>query len=211
MKQIYNNLYQFTMVIPPIDFTIHQYLLDIDEPILIGTGTLHQAEEMLPKIQEILKDKELKYILVSHFESDECGGLSVFKKAYPNAQVVCSELTARELMGFGYNGEVVAKKGGETLGGQGFDLIFIDYSAEVHLQNGLVFMEKESGVFFSSDLMLRMGNGSNKVINGNWKDEVEKITLDRVCNEEKKELLKAELMKFNPKFIAVGHGFCVEL
>lgn len=211
MKQIYNNLYQFTMVIPPINFTIHQYLLDIDEPVLVGTGTMQQAEGMVEKVKEILKDKELKYILVSHFESDECGGLSVFKKVYPNVKVVCSELTARELMGFGYNGEVIAKKGDETLKGRGFDLLFVDYPSEVHLQNGLVFMERESGIFFSSDLMLRMGNGSNEVIKATWKDEVREITLDRVCNEEKKEALKGKLMELNPKFIAVGHGYCVEL
>lgn len=211
MKEIYANLFQFTQFIPPIQFTIHQYLLNVGEPLLMGTGTMKQAEEMLPQIKEILGGQELKYILISHMESDECGGLSVFRKVYPQVTILCSELTARELFGYGSNGNIVVKKGGDTLSGNGFDLTFIDYPSEVHLQNGLVFFEKNSGIFFSSDLMLRMGNGSGQVIKGDWKAEVESISSDRVCNESLKEILKKTLLGLNPNFIAVGHGFCLEV
>lgn len=211
IKEIYTNLFQFTQLIPPIQFTIHQYLLNMEEPMLMGTGTMKQAEEMLQQIKLLLGEKELKYILVSHMESDECGGLSAFRKAYPKVTVICSELTARELSGYGYYGNINAKKGGDTLYGNGFDLTFIDYPSEVHLQNGLVFFEKNRGIFFSSDLMLRMGNGSDQVIKGDWKTEIESISSDRICNESAKEILKKTLLDLHPNFVAVGHGFCLEV
>lgn len=91
-------------------FTLHQYLLLAEEPVLISTGTVQQAEKKLPEIKKLLNEKELKYILFPHMESDECGGLQVFIKEYPNIITVCSELSARELKGYGYIGEIQVKK-----------------------------------------------------------------------------------------------------
>lgn len=44
-------------------------------------------------------------------ESDEAGGLTVLKEVFPNIKVICGQLAARELPGWGYTGEVVAKCG----------------------------------------------------------------------------------------------------
>ena len=51
MKKITDKLYQFSIYIPPIDFTIHQYLLDTDPAILFATGTAQQAKAILPDIK----------------------------------------------------------------------------------------------------------------------------------------------------------------
>lgn len=45
-------------------------------------------------------------------ESDEAGGLAVLKEVFLNIKVICGQLAARELSGWGYTGEVVAKCGG---------------------------------------------------------------------------------------------------
>ena len=78
MKEIYPSLYQFSITIPGMGFTIHQYLLNIEAPVLFATGTTQQAKTVLPEIKELLGGKRLAYIFVSHMESDECGGLPVF-------------------------------------------------------------------------------------------------------------------------------------
>lgn len=75
MKEIRNNLYQFSLYIPPMDFTIHQYLLNTDPAILFAAGTVQQAAAILPDLKAILGQKPLKYVFVSHMESDETGGL----------------------------------------------------------------------------------------------------------------------------------------
>ena len=62
MKELYKDLYQFSIYIPPMDFTIHQYLLAVDPAVLFATGTIRQAEQILPQIKTILKEKALKYI-----------------------------------------------------------------------------------------------------------------------------------------------------
>lgn len=209
MNPITNNLYQFSVCIPGMEFTLHQYLLLSDEPVLISTGTMQQAEHILPKIKQLLGDKTLKYILFPHFESDECGGLPVFLKEYPNVITICSELSARELIGFGYEGVVQSKKQGDVLTGKGFSFKFINYPSEVHLQNGLLFYEENNKIFFSSDLMLRFGNGTGKTIDSTWKEEVDAIEMRSIPNQNQLESIKAVFYDINPAFIAVGHGFCV--
>lgn len=209
MIKINEDLYQFSAYIPFIDFTLHQYLLLSDEPVLISTGTLQQAEQILPEIQQLLGDRSLKFIFFPHYESDECGGLPVFQKAYPDVVTICSELSARELAGFGYPGTIEAKKQGDTLIGNGFEFEFVDYPSEVHLQNGLLFYEKTREIFFSSDLMLRFGNGTNQTLDSTWEAETSDIDMHHTMNPVQADALKNALTTINPKFIAVGHGFCI--
>ncbi|MGN0275341.1 MAG: MBL fold metallo-hydrolase [Chordicoccus sp.] len=211
MKEITKNLYQFSVYIPPINFTIHQYLLNTDPAILFAAGTAQQAEAILPDLKQILGNKPLKYVFISHMESDEAGGVFVLRREYPDLQVISSELTARELPGYGYTGTIIPKKGGAELKDGALDLTFVDYPAEVHLQNGLVCLEKNSGILYSADLFLRWGNGIGKTVDSTWKDEVSAINEERVPNEETRAALQEKLMKLDPKFVAVGHGFCVKL
>lgn len=209
MKQIAKDLYQFSINLDFMDFTLHQYLLLSEDPVLISTGTVDQAEKILPEIKKLLNGKELKYIIFPHFESDECGGLPVFLREYPNVITICSSLSARELPGFGYKGTIEDKKQGDTLSGNGFAFKFIDYPSEVHLQNGILFYEETRKIFFSSDLMLRFGNGCGQVIDSSWKDEIESISVRSIPNEKYIDTIKTSLSELAPEFIAVGHGFCV--
>lgn len=210
MEPIYEKLYQFSTYIPPMDFTIHQYLLAVNPAIMFATGTLEQAAAILPEIKKILGEKTLGYVFISHMESDECGGVSAFLKEYPQVQILCSNLTARELPGYGYTGKIKAVSSQEELKDGELSLQFVDYPSEVHLQNGIVCYEKNSGIFYSADLMLRFGNGVGKHMEENWLKEVDAINEERIPNKEKLAKLKKDLSVINPKYIAVGHGYCVE-
>lgn len=209
MKEIYPSLYQFSMTIPYMNFTIHQYLLNGESPVLFATGTWQQAKAVLPKIKEILRDKKLKYIVVSHIESDECGGLGVFLAEYPEANVLCSHLGARELPGYGINANFIPCDSETQIADENAEFHFIDYPSEVHLQDGILVYEKKSGILYSADLFLRFGEGAGQVINADWMDEVASITSKSVANEEKLMSLKKSLLAISPAFTAVGHGYCV--
>lgn len=209
MTEITKDLYQFSIKLPFMDFTLHQYLLLSEEPVLIATGTMEHAENILPDIKKLLNGKELKYIIFPHFESDECGGLPVFLREYPNVVAICSQLSARELPGFGYKGKIEPKEQDDTLVGNGFSFKFINYPSEVHLQDGIVFYEESRKIFFSSDLMLRFGDGCAQVIDSSWKHEVDNITTQVIPDENRLDMLKKSLSSLDPDFIAVGHGYCV--
>jgi flavorubredoxin len=211
MTKIYEDLYQFSAYVPPIDLTFHQYLLMVEEPILVHTGSIQQAEALVPWVMEILNGKELRYIFISHFESDECGGLSYILKHFPKALPVCSEVTARQLGGFGIANDIVVKKPGDKLVSEGFELQFISYPSEMHLWEGLLAIENKRGIFFSSDLVFQFGKAAGTVIEGEWQSAIEGITNMQVPNPEGREQLQKELAKYDPKFVATGHGPCQKL
>ena len=211
MPQIFDDLYQFTGYVPPIDLTFHQYLLSIDEPILIHTGSRQQAEALVPQIKDVLMDKELKYIFISHFESDECGGLEIILKEFPGAKVIASEVTARQLDGFGITSDVLIKKPEDKMIIGESEFKFISYPSEMHLWEGLLLLDLKRGILFSSDLMIRFGNSGGKILENTMEEELTGITEEQVPDREKREKLIEDLRKENIKFIATGHGECIKI
>lgn len=211
MKQVKKDLVQFSTYNPHINLSFHQYLLLTDEPILFHTGNTMQATDLVPQLKEALDGKELKYIFVSHFEADECGGLAVILENFPSAKTICSEVTSRQLSGFGYKNEVLIKRSGEKLTASSFELEFISYPSEMHLWEGILVIENHRNIFFSSDLMIRFGEANGTIINSNWGTEVNNIDKDQVPDTDKLNQLKDSLARLNPKFIATGHGPCIDL
>ncbi|MDO5294491.1 MAG: MBL fold metallo-hydrolase [bacterium] len=210
-REIYPSLYQFGITIPNMGFTIHQYVLNGESPVLFATGTVQQAEMFLPQIKQLLNGKEVSYIVVSHIESDECGGLPVFLQEYPNAKILCSEIGARELPGYGIKAEIIACNSETTVKDDHVEFQFIDYPAEFHLQNGILAFEKKSGILYSADLFLRFGEGADQCMDLEWEKEVASLTEQSVANKEKLVKLKEDLMEINPSFVAVGHGYCLKV
>ena len=210
MQKLSENLYQFTTYIPPMDFTIHHYLLASDPAVVFATGTSDMAEKNLPEIKKILDGRAVQYIFVSHLESDECGGLSAFLREYPSAVVLCSCLCARELPGYGYSGKIRPCREGEILRDGSLRLQFFDYPSEIHLQNGLLCFEETHGIFYSADLFLRHGDGAGKLLSGRWEAAVADISEDRVPNEKLLHALQERLLTIAPRLAAVGHGFCMQ-
>ena len=211
MTQIYPDLYQFTDILEPMKLSMHQYLLLTDEPILIQTGAVPQTEATLPKLKELLGERSLKYILISHFESDECGGLSLVLKEYPDAIAVCSEVTARQLWGFGIARNVEIKKPGDSFSSKDFDFEIIGYPSEMHMWEGLLFTEKKRRIFFSSDLMFAIGENHGQIVANNWEDAVSTSGAEQLPNIDMQKKLIDDLRTLKPKFIASGHGPCIKI
>lgn len=211
MSAIYQDLYQFSTHFEPINLSFHQYLLMGEEPVLVHTGNVEQAKALLPQLKEVLSEKDLKYIFISHFEADECGGLSEILKQYPNAKPICSEVTARQLDGFGLSKDFIVKKPGEKLTTKDYELEFFSYPSEMHAWEGLLAMENQRGIFFSSDLMFGFGKAAGLIENSDWNKEVENILPEQVADPDRRLELQQILKQLKPKFIATGHGPCLRV
>lgn len=205
------DLHQFSSYLPPINLTFHQYLLTTAEPLLIHTGNLQQAATLIPQLKEALNGKKLKYIFISHFEADECGGLSAILKEFPEVKTICSEVTARQLSGFGLANEFIIKKPGEKLVTDTYELEFFSYPSEMHLWEGILMMENQRKIFFSSDLMLRFGEAVGSVSQSSWQTEIDNIKIEQIPNPQQLVQLKQTLSQLQPHFVATGHGPCLEI
>ncbi|MGI6432535.1 MAG: hypothetical protein ACOXZ4_01530 [Sphaerochaetaceae bacterium] len=211
MIKLEKELLQATTYAQPINLSFNQYLLDADDALLVHTGSIQQAHLLTEQLQKELGTKSLSYILVSHFESDECGGLPVILQSYPKARVICSEVTARQIQGFGIEANLLIKNDGQTLKGADYEIECIEYPSEMHLWNGLLFFEKKRGILFSSDLMLSWGDTASLVSQGDYAKLVEAISEEQVPHPQKLQHLKNRLAPLAVTFIATGHGECLRV
>lgn len=204
--KIFDNLYMFSSYNKYIDLSFNQFLLLGEEPALIHTGSYQMAEELVPKLKIILGDRNLSYIFVSHFESDECGGLSLLLKNFPEAKTICSAVTARQLTGFGMFNEVIIKLPDESLSLNGLNLKFISYPSEMHLWEGLLSYETEQGLLFSSDLFIRMGKVNDTVVASSLEDELAKIAAHQIPDPVALKAMQETILNLPVKYIIPGHG-----
>ncbi len=150
--------------------------------------------------------RSLSYVFVSHFESDECGGLHLWLKRFPGLRAVCSEVTARQLGGFGITENVVIGKPGKLLEADGFTLEFVSYPSEMHLWEGLLAFETRRKLLFSADLFLRRGVADPARQPLKWEEEVARISPTQVPSAEARATLQASLRKLQVTSVAPGHG-----
>ena len=70
----------------PISF--NQFLIDDEMPTLIHTGVHQEYENIRKAVGEVLDPAKLAYVVLLHFEGDECGGMDRFMGEARNAQLV---------------------------------------------------------------------------------------------------------------------------
>lgn len=206
MKEIQKNLYQFSTYVPPINLSFKQYLFKSDEALLIHTGSFQGAEKLLEKTKKVLGEQEIKYIFLSHFEADECGALAKILQLYPQAQVLASEISARQLLGFGLLDKVEVKKAGEIMKIVGEEYKFLAYPSEMHLWEGLLLLNLDRKILFSSDLFMTFGDCAEEEQELSLKEALTLIQKENIADEEKRKKLIQDLEAENIAYIASGHG-----
>ena len=208
--KVFNDLHLFSSYNKLVDLSFNQYLLLGSEPLLIHTGSIDQTIELLPKIKSILGERALSYIFISHFESDECGGLRTLMDEYPQVKPICSQITARQLIGFGLANDIIIKAPNDILESEDYKLRFIGYPSEMHLWEGLVAFEENRSLLFSSDLFIRHGEIKDTIINSNWTQENREISIERIPSQTALKNLQETLANFDVKYILPGHGPCIK-
>jgi len=153
-------------------------------------------------LKKLLGDKSLDYVFISHFESDECGGLSHLLLHFPNVKAICSQITAIQLRGFGFTNKLVIKKSNDMLESKNFKLKFIAYPSEMHLWKGILAVDLDRQLFFSSDLFIKR----EAVAVPSWNDEINKISVKQIPCENALKTLQTILRDIDVKYIATGHG-----
>ncbi len=124
-----------------------------------GIANPSQHQEFLAKtntasLAEVVDIKQISYIFISHFESDECGSLCNFLGLNPGLIPVCSAVTAHQLQGFGLHDSAQVVKPGDELALGKRHLRFISYPSEMHLWERLLAYETTDKILFSSDLFV---------------------------------------------------------
>jgi len=95
VHEIADGVYRLSTCLPdvaPGGFTMNQYLLDGDEPLLFHTG----PRRMFPLVSEaaarVVDMSRLRWVSFGHVESDECGAMNEWLAAAPASRVLFNGL-----------------------------------------------------------------------------------------------------------------------
>jgi flavorubredoxin len=210
--EVSKNIYQFSTFFEPVNFTFNQYLIAGSQSMLVQTGPISVTRGLIEELKKALQGSVLDYLFISHFESDECGGLSLLLKHFPQLKPVCSQTTSRQLAGFGICDSSIVQLPGGVLETKEASFRFIAYNSEMHLWEGLVLFERKRGILFSSDLFMQFGKPASDIVASPWKSQLATLSESSALLPTVQLQTLVEVLKTLPvKLIAPGHGPCIRV
>lgn len=94
ISEIASDTFRISNFHPDFGIQFNQFLIRDDEPFLMHTGFKKMFPITLEAVTSIINPANLRWVGFSHFESDECGALNQWLGVAPQAQAVCSFVSA---------------------------------------------------------------------------------------------------------------------
>ena len=143
--------------------TFNQFLVDDERPALIHTGVHQSYDAVRTAVAEVLDPARLEYVVLLHFEADECGGMDRFLAEAPGSTLVGSELSVvLNLSGWNHQGRFEGHRDGALLDLGRHKLRFLE-TPHVHHWDSMMLYEETTGSVFPSDLYIQPGPQPPKV------------------------------------------------
>jgi flavorubredoxin len=158
INQVAEGIYRVSSFAPTGSMSFNQFLIDDKHPTLIHTGTYPLYEDVRRAMAQVLDPARLEYIIVPHFEADECGGMSRFIAEAQHAVLVCSMVGAViNLTRWDYAGPVRGVQDGDGLDLGVHHLRFLE-TPHVHHWDSLLVVDETTGSLFPADLFIQPGD-----------------------------------------------------
>jgi len=151
----------------PEGVSYNSYLIVDEKVALIDTVDISFADVYFAKIDEILKNRPIDYLIINHMEPDHAGVIGLLRQKYPDIQMVGNSRTFDMLNGyFGINNQLHEVKEGSSLSLGKRKLKF--YMAPmVHWPEVMVTYEQDDKILFSADAF-----GSFGTLDGDYLDSL---------------------------------------
>jgi flavorubredoxin len=141
-----------------VAISFNQFLIDDERPTLIHTGLYEAYGAVRAAVAEVLDPTRLAYVVLGHFEADECGGMDRFLAEAPSSVLVASELGAAvNLAHWGYRGAIRGMRDGDVLE-VGRHRLRVLETPHVHHWDSMMVFEETTGSLFPADLFIQPGD-----------------------------------------------------
>jgi flavorubredoxin len=160
IDEIVGGIYRISTMPKDSPVGFNQFLIDDEHPALIHTGMAPMYEDICNAIRHVLDPARLAYIILLHFEGDECGGMERFMAQARDAQLVGCELSvALNLNSFDFacQGRVIGKRDGEVIDLGRHKLSFLE-TPHVHHWDSMMLWEETTRSLFPADLFIQPGD-----------------------------------------------------
>jgi flavorubredoxin len=153
-----DGIYRISTFEPKYGITFNQFLIDDERPAVVHTGPFQVYENVRGAIAKVLDPSRLAYVIVPHFEADECGGMGRFVKEAPRSTLVCSDMgAALNLSGWDFAGPYRGVRDGDVIELGKHRLRFIE-TPHVHHWDSMMIVDETTGGLFPADLFLQPGD-----------------------------------------------------
>ena len=192
----------------PGGFSVNQYLVVDDEPLLFHTGPRRMFPLVREAIAHVLDVSRLRWLAFSHFEADECGALNELLAVAPHARPLCSQVAALVSVNDVADREARAMADGEAITIGRRTLTWMDAP---HLPHGWecgFLADLEGRALFCGDLFTQPGADHDPVTERDILEPSEAFrkTMDYFSHTKSARALLEKLAKTNPRTLACMHG-----
>ena len=152
-KHLFENLWPL-----PHGVSYNSYLIRDEKTTLIDTVDICYSDLFFHKIQSVLGDKPIDYLIVNHMEPDHSGSIGLLVARYPGIQIVGNKRTVEMLRGFyGITANVVLIQDMEELSLGRHTLQFY-MTPMVHWPETMMTYVPEKRTLFSADAFGTFGS-----------------------------------------------------
>jgi len=189
-------------------FSFNQYLIVDDEPLLFHTG----PRKMFPLVHEavasVLPVQKLRYIGLSHVESDECGSLNEWLGAAPQSVPLCSTVAALVSIGDLADRAPRALADGERLSLGKHTVRWFDTPHLPHAWECGLLSEEQTSTLFCGDLFTQGGADLPPTTESDilGPSEAFRHQMDYFSHTKNARAMLERLASTNPSTLACMHG-----
>lgn len=156
VDEVADGIFRINLELPgrPISYSL--FVVRDEAPTLVETSFGRAFPEVREAVARIIDPASIRYILVPHFEADECGAMNHFLEIAPDAVVLGHPRSASSsLLDFAIRPPRGVQEG-EVLD-LGHKRLRILLTPHVHQGDSIMAYEEKTGTLFSSDLFMQPG------------------------------------------------------
>lgn len=135
----------------PYGVSYNSYIISDEKTALVDTVDVNYFESFINKIQDVIGDKKLDYLIINHMEPDHSGSIKLIRKYYPEIVLVGNKQTLSMVKGYyGEEGATMEVKDGDILD-LGKHKLSFHLIPMVHWPETMVTYDSTEKVLFSGD------------------------------------------------------------
>jgi flavorubredoxin len=161
VHEIADGTYRLSTFLPdisPAGFTMNQFLIDAEEPLLFHCGPRALFPLVSEAVSRVLPVERLRWITFGHVEADECGSMNQWLAAAPSAEVAHGALGCAISIADMADRPPRPLAEGEVLDIGGHRLRQISTPHVPHAWEAQVLFDESTGTLLCGDLFTRIGN-----------------------------------------------------
>ena len=163
IEEIADGIHRLSTFVPevaaPAGFTMNQFLITGDEPLLFHTGPRGMFPLVAEAVAQVIPVETLRWISFGHVESDECGAMNTWLAAAPQASVTFGGLGCDVSLNDLADRPPRPLADDEVLDIGGKRLRWISTPHVPHGWEAGVLFEETTGTLLCGDLFSSVGNG----------------------------------------------------